>query len=162
MVWNDVKNKAFSRAPITRDVWDAAIIVIYTVACQQVHIFVTGNECPHSWKEKWLSSGSDKIGYPLRMEGEALKGKLSSSFPLSFWKLFPGHLRLCYEPTRLFWGFTGAHWLWKWEEYVRLSIWQSGLGSEALVEGAGMRQASLSHSCLEGGNCNLEGQLPAF
>lgn len=48
------------------------------VACQQVHIFVTGNECPRSWREKCLSSDSDKIGYPLWMEGEALKGELYS------------------------------------------------------------------------------------
>lgn len=66
------------KASITRVVWDAAIIVIYMVACQQVHILVTSNECSCSWREKCLSSDSNKIGYPLWMEGEAFKGELYS------------------------------------------------------------------------------------
>lgn len=133
-----------------RRTMDAAIIVIYMIACQQVHIFVTGNECPHSWREECLSSDSDKIGYPLWMEGEALKGELYSQFLSLPLEALPREFCDCYKPAWLLRGFTGPCWLWEWKEDMRFSIWLSGFGCEILVEHREMRQASLHTYLLRG------------
>lgn len=97
---------------------------LYMVACQQVNIFVIYKECPCSWREKYLFSNSDKIGYPMQVEGGALTGEL----------LFP------VAPSV---RFHGPCWLWEWEEDTRFSIWLSGFGHGILVELKEMRQASL-------------------
>lgn len=149
MVWNDVKNKAFLRASITRDVWDAAITVIYMVACQQVHIFVTGNECPRSWREKRLSSDVDKIGYLLWMGGEAPEGELYSQLFSLLLEALPRafHDRATSRPSSCE-VFPWAHWLWEQEAGVKFSIWLSGFGWEILVSEMSHRSP---HKYLPGG-----------
>lgn len=47
-------------------------------------------------------------------------------------------------------GFTGARWLWEWEENVRFSIWLSEFGYDILAEQRDMRPASLHAYLLQG------------
>lgn len=100
-------------------------MVIYMFACQQqVHIFVTYKECPCSWREKYLFSNSDKIGYPFQTEGGGPRMRIL--FPVA-------------PSVRI----HGPCWLWEWEEDTRFSIWLSRFGHEILVEPKEMRKTRL-------------------